>query len=243
MSDFGISFHTIWQLNHLLSYFTLQPSSWSHPYSGTSTQAQIPGDWFKIFLGFCCCYLYCYNFFFFCCTCLMFVCTTTGTSLWWFFIVFFWVIYWTEDYTFVYRYWFTLYHAAFICWWITITDVSFSWQNIHIGVVVRMLILDTKVAGSNLSINMFSPWARDFIRIASVDSAVKWVPGGDNLVKGVQCYELFGGIALKNHTFSYIYIYLWHDVNCWRGATDEDRRCGRKFWTLYIFYWIKVFLK
>ena len=49
---------------------------------------------------------------------------------------------------------------------------------------------------------MFSPWARDFIRIASVDSAVKWVPGGDNLVKGVQCYELFGGIALKNHTCS-----------------------------------------
>ena len=72
-----------------------------------------------------------------------------------------------------------------------------------IGVVVRMSILDTKVAGSNLSINMFSPWARDFIRIASVDSAVKWVPGGDNLVKGVQCYELFGGIALKNHTFSF----------------------------------------
>ena len=50
---------------------------------------------------------------------------------------------------------------------------------------------------------MFSPWARDFIRIASVDSAVKWVPGGDNLVKGVQCYELFGGIALKNHAFSF----------------------------------------
>ena len=49
---------------------------------------------------------------------------------------------------------------------------------------------------------MFSPWARDFIRIASVDSAVKWVPGWDNLEKGVQCYELFGGIALKNHTFS-----------------------------------------
>ena len=31
-----------------------------------------------------------------------------------------------------------------------------------------------------------------------------YIPGGDNLVKGVQCYELFGGIALKNHTFSYI---------------------------------------
>ena len=75
--------------------------------------------------------------------------------------------------------------------------------NWTIGVVVRMSILDTKVDGSIPSINMFSPWARDFIRIASVDSAVKWVPGGDNLVKGVQCYELFGGIALKIHTFSY----------------------------------------
>ena len=67
-----------------------------------------------------------------------------------------------------------------------------------------MTILDTKVAGSNLSINMFSPWARDFIRIASVDSAEKWVPGGDNLVKGVQCYELFGWIALKK---SHIFIF------------------------------------
>ena len=28
-----------------------------------------------------------------------------------------------------------------------------------------------------------------------------------------------------------------------RRSTDEDCRCGRKFWTLYIFYWIKVFLK
>ena len=74
-----------------------------------------------------------------------------------------------------------------------------------IGVVVRMSILDTKVDGSNPSINMFSPWARDFIRIASVDSAVKWVPGEDNLVKGVQCYELFGEIALKIHTFSFFY--------------------------------------
>ena len=37
--------------------------------------------------------------------------------------------------------------------------------------------------------------------LASVDSAVKWAPGGDNLVKGVQCYELIGGIALENHAF------------------------------------------
>ena len=28
-------------------------------------------------------------------------------------------------------------------------------------------------------------------------------PSGDNLVKDVQCYELFGGIALKNHAFSF----------------------------------------
>ena len=27
------------------------------------------------------------------------------------------------------------------------------------------------------------------------------VPGGDNLVKGVQCYELFGRIAPRNQTF------------------------------------------
>ena len=72
-----------------------------------------------------------------------------------------------------------------------------------------MSILDTKVDGSIPSINMFSPWARDFIRIASVDSAVKLVPGGDNLVKGVQCYELFGGIALKIHTFSYYMVDLY----------------------------------
>ena len=30
---------------------------------------------------------------------------------------------------------------------------------------------------------------------------MKLVSGWDNLVKGVQCYELFGGIALKNHAF------------------------------------------
>ena len=86
---------------------------------------------------------------------------------------------------------------------IQVCDLT-SWNIV--GVVVRMSILDTKVAGSSHSINKFSPWARDFIRIASVDSAVKWVPGGDNLVKGVQCYELFGGIALKNHTFSFQYV-------------------------------------
>ena len=35
-------------------------------------------------------------------------------------------------------------------------------------------------------------------------------------MKGVQCYELFGGIALKNHTFSFfIFIY---------GLFINDRR-------------------
>ena len=47
-------------------------------------------------------------------------------------------------------------------------------------------------------------WRSSVIEFLSVDSAVKWVPGGDNLVKGVQCYELFGGIALKNHAFSFL---------------------------------------
>ena len=68
---------------------------------------------------------------------------------------------------------------------------------------------------------MFSPWARDFIRIASVDSAVKWVPGGDNLVKGVQCYELFGGIALKNHTFSFSYQMAIRRRQCDHGRSTS----------------------
>ena len=73
----------------------------------------------------------------------------------------------------------------------------------HIGRFVRMSVLDTEVDGSNPGSCMLFPWARDFIRIASVDTAVKWVPVGDNLVKDVQCYELFGGVAHKNHAFSF----------------------------------------
>ena len=52
----------------------------------------------------------------------------------------------------------------------TLGDRSFSFA---IGLVVRMSILDTEVDCSNPSISMFFPRARDFIRIASVDSAVK----------------------------------------------------------------------
>ena len=68
---------------------------------------------------------------------------------------------------------------------------------------LECLFLDTEVDGSNPGNSMLFPWARRFIRIASVDSAVKWVSGGDNLVKDVQCYELFGGIAQKNQAFSF----------------------------------------
>ena len=62
---------------------------------------------------------------------------------------------------------------------------------------------------------MLCPWARHFICIAPVDSAVEWVPGGDILVKGVQCYELFEGIALKNHAF-YLFIKAYV-VSCERS--------------------------
>ena len=79
----------------------------------------------------------------------------------------------------------------------------FTYLNKHIGRLARMSVLDTEVDGSNLGSSMSIPWARHFIRIASVDSDMKLVPGWDNLVKDVQCYELFGGIALKNHAFSF----------------------------------------
>ena len=32
-------------------------------------------------------------------------------------------------------------------------------------------------------------------------------------MKGVQCYELFGGIALKNHTFSFFFIFIYVEKN------------------------------
>ena len=35
---------------------------------------------------------------------------------------------------------------------------------------------------------------------------MKLVPGGDNLVNDVQCYELFGGMAFRNHEFIYLFI-------------------------------------
>ena len=37
---------------------------------------------------------------------------------------------------------------------------------------------------------------------------------GDNLVKGIQCYELFGGIALKIHTFSFFHLLMTYNCRC-----------------------------
>ena len=68
--------------------------------------------------------------------------------------------------------------------------------------------LDTEVDGPNPgSISMLCLWARDLIRIASVDSAVKWVPSGDTLVFGGQCYELFGELHLR-----ITHIFIWETL-------------------------------
>ena len=66
---------------------------------------------------------------------------------------------------------------------------------------LECMFLVTEVDDLRPDINMLCPQARQFICIASVDSAAKCVPSGYNLLKAVQCYELFRGIALKNHTF------------------------------------------
>ena len=109
-----------------------------------------------------------------------------------------------------------------IGYWSTISNIllmCISYVNRHMSPMsqppmLECLFLGTEVDCSNPDISMLCPWARHFILIASADSAVKWVPGEDNLVKGVQCYELFRGIALKNHAFScmkmttkYVHIY------------------------------------
>ena len=56
---------------------------------------------------------------------------------------------------------------------------------------------------------------------------MKLVPGGDNLVKGVQCYELFGGIALKNHTFSFFFIET-HNNNIHTFVNMNTERAGKE---------------
>ena len=91
--------------------------------------------------------------------------------------------------------------AIFTCLgYYRILDIGLYWW--HIGRLARMSVYGYRGRRFDPGNSMLFPWAGRFIRIASVDSAVKWVPGWDNLVKDVQCYELFGGIALKNHAFS-----------------------------------------
>ena len=64
-------------------------------------------------------------------------------------------------------------------------------QNIHLVLWLECWFLHAEVDGSNPGISMLCPCARHLIRIASVDSAVKCVPGGDTLAKSVQCNEIF----------------------------------------------------
>ena len=77
----------------------------------------------------------------------------------------------------------------------------------HIGHVIRMSVSGYRycwfepISMLYENISMLCPGARHFIHIVSVDSAVKRVPGLDTLVKDVQCYELFGRIALKKLRF------------------------------------------
>ena len=47
----------------------------------------------------------------------------------------------------------------------------------------------------------------------------------------------------ENCCITYTYVYIYASSVTQRRATDEDCRRGQKYWTLYIFYWIKVFLK
>ena len=46
------------------------------------------------------------------------------------------------------------------------------------------------------------------VYLQTFEAALFWKK--KNLVKGVQYYELFGGIALKNHAFSFCLLYHWY---------------------------------
>ena len=52
-------------------------------------------------------------------------------------------------------------------------------------------------------------------------------------MKGVQCYELFGGISHKNHTFSFSFFCqkLWHSINT---CPNEDLFEVRLYDRLYV---------
>ena len=46
-------------------------------------------------------------------------------------------------------------------------------------------------------------------------------------MKGVQCYELFGGIALKNHTFSLFFSHIYKKNNNNSGVNIELGKTNR----------------
>ena len=52
---------------------------------------------------------------------------------------------------------------------------------------------------------------------------MKYVPGVDNHVKGVQCYELFGGIAPKNLANENIYIKT-QLISCFSQRRNKRQR-------------------
>ena len=95
---------------------------------------------------------------------------------------------------------------------------------------------------------MLCPSAWHFIRIASVDSAVKWVPGGDTLMKGVQCYEFFGGKALKNHTifltttittvFACWSIFYWWSCQLIGGCCLVSQPLSNAMWDCHVFLYL-----
>ena len=59
-----------------------------------------------------------------------------------------------------------------------------------------------------------------------------------NPIENIQCPEFSTiPVIFMSGTTSTV------DNKSWRHTTDEDHRCRRKFWTLYVFYWIKVFFK
>ena len=54
-------------------------------------------------------------------------------------------------------------------------------------------------------------------------------------MKGVQCYELFGGIALKNHAFLFVHVYVPGEGS----LLPKNGDCTAAF-TFYIYIYIKI---
>ena len=81
-------------------------------------------------------------------------------------------------------------------------------MSCYIGRVVIMSVSGYRNPASVCSVLEKTLYSHCFSGISS-----KCVSGGDNLAKGVHCYELFGGIVLKNHAYFYFY-------NCQHNGAD-----------------------